>query len=179
MEDLANLNFQNNLENELKKIYDQQYQNQIPDEQYEDEQEDEELEIDLNDYVLAEEETEFGTYVCLLNIYTCYFKQLFRRQQDETMFDHIEQDQKDSTNRCMEFLYEEINKFNNSKEEDKDVLYSPDDTSIEIEKCNEMFILYINDIPTYVCKYLLPIMKHLATLDWSNIRWSIIPIKTT
>lgn len=161
----------NNLFNEVRKIYEQQYNHQ--------EEIDNKEEININDYELAEEESEFGEFVGLLNIYTCYFKQVFRRQQDETMFDHIEYDQNDSTNKCMELLYEEINKLNKSDEPDKDVLYSPDDESVNIDNCRELYILYLDDFPTYVCKQLLPLMRHLAKLKWANISWSIIPIKNT
>ena len=103
-----------NLQNEIKKIYDKQLLD------FSSDSEDSE-EINVDDYELAEEESEFGIYVGLLNIFTCYFKQLFRRQQDETMFDHTD-NSKDSTNRCMEFMYEQINKYNSSEESDKDLL---------------------------------------------------------
>lgn len=137
----------------------------------------EEEEVNINDYVVAEEEKEYGNYVSLLNIYTCYFKQLFRRKQDETIFDHVDYEKKNSTNKCMEFLYEEIHKFNISKEEDREMLYSPDDMTIDINLCNELYSLYINSEPLYVCKYLLPILQYLTTTEWHSIDWSIIPLK--
>ena len=138
-----------------------------------------EEEIDINDYIVAEEEQEFGNYVNLLNIYTCYFKQLFRRQQGETLFDYIDYDKKNSTNKCMEYLYEEINKFNVGKDTDKDTLYEPDDTTIDINKCTELYSLYIENEPLYVCKYLFPILQYLSTIEWAVINWSIIPLKNT
>ena len=55
---------------EVRKLYEKQY---LPDENPNQEINEE---INLNDYELAEEETEYNTYVSLLNIYTCYFKQL-------------------------------------------------------------------------------------------------------
>ena len=39
-------------------------------------------EINIDDYVLAEEELEFGSFINLINIYTCYFKQVFERKQN-------------------------------------------------------------------------------------------------
>ena len=155
---------------ELRKLYEKQY---LPEEN-----QDVNEEINLNDYELAEEENEYNTYVSLLNIYTCYFKQLFRRQQNETMFDHLDEE-KDSTKRCMEYLYEEINKLNKSEEPDKETLYSPNDITLDIEKCTDLYILYLDDTPAFACKFLLPLMGYLATKDWLNISWSIIPIKTT
>lgn len=151
------------LKDHIQKIYDQH------------DKEDEE--IDINDYVVAEEDQEFRSHVNLLNIYTCYFKQLFRRNQGETLFDHVDYDKKNSTNKCMEFLYDEINKFNESTIEDKDILYEPDDISVDINKCTELYTLYINSEPLYLSKFLLPLFQYLATIDWYNIEWSIIPIK--
>ncbi|ARF09445.1 hypothetical protein Indivirus_1_68 [Indivirus ILV1] len=171
---MDDLDIQNgSLLNDIKKIYEQQYKSD------EEINEVNEEEIDINDYVLAEEENEFGEFVALLNIYTCYFKQVFRREQDESMFDHIDYDQRDSTNKCLELLYEEINKFTKSEESDKDLLYNPDDESIDINKCQELYVLYINNFPGYACKYILPLMRHLAKIDWSNMEWSIIPVKNT
>ena len=153
----------------IQQIYNQGQESQ--------EDQDKEEEININDYIVAEEDIEYGTYVSLLNIFTCYFKQLFRRKQDETIFDHVDYDRKNSTNKCMEFLYDEINKFNDSKEEDKATLYSPDDPSVDINNCNELYSLYIKNEPKYVCKYLLPIVQYLTTIEWHTVTWAIIPIK--
>ena len=156
------------LKDHIQKIYDQ-HQGVVEGEGEE--------EIDINDYVVADEDQEFRNHVNLLNIYTCYFKQLFRRNQGETLFDHVDYDKKNSTNKCMEFLYDEINKFNESTIEDKDILYEPDDISVDINKCTELYTLYINSEPLYLSKFLLPLFQYLATIDWYNIEWSIIPIK--
>lgn len=137
--------------------------------------------IDINDYIPADEEnTEFGNYTIVLNIFLCYFKQLYSREQKETMFDHIDYKQENSTNRCMESMYEEILKFNISKDDDKDILYNPNDSSIEnidIDKCDELYSLYIKDEPKHVCKYLMPLVKYISTLNWASIEWAIIKLK--
>ncbi len=159
-----------NLQEELEKIYDKQIQDP-------EDSDSSDSSLDINDYVLAEEESVFLQYVSLLNIFTCYFKQLFRRQQDETMFDHIE-NHKD-TNRCMEFMYEEINKYRIADDPDKDTLFNTNDESISIESCKELYILYLDDCPTYCSKYILPLMRFLATLEWNTVNWSVIPVKTT
>jgi hypothetical protein len=134
-------------------------------------------EINIDDYVFAEEENEFMKMSNLLNIFTCYFKQLFSREAYSTMFENVDLDKNANTNRCMEFLYEEINKFNNSAEEDKSNLYGPDD-DVNMEQCKELYTLYVKDEPIFLCKYLLPIFEYLATIEWNVVDWSIIPIKT-
>lgn len=134
-------------------------------------------EINIDDYIPADEEQEFGHFTNLLNIFTCYFKQLFMKNQETTMFDNIDHSKKDSTNKCMEFMYEEMFKFNKSLEEDKDMLYDPDDGTINIDLCEELYILYIDSEPKYVCKFILPLLQHIGTLEWTEINWSVIKIK--
>ena len=116
----------------------------------------------------------------LLNIYTCYYKKLFVKKKDATMFENIDYEKMDSTNKCLEMLYDEIYKFDQSKEEDKDILYDPDDDTISIDECKELYSLYIENEPKFVCKYLLPILKYLAEShnNWTDMKWSIIPLKS-
>ena len=132
--------------------------------------------IDINDYDIDKDDKEYENFINLINIFTCYYKQLYETNQDFTMFDNIDYEKNDSTNRCMEFLYEEIFKFKISNENDKETLYSPD-CNLKMEDCKELYTLYIENEPKYLCKYLLPILQHLSIINWLNIKWSIIPIK--
>lgn len=134
-------------------------------------------EIDINDYVLADEEKELNNFTSLLNVFTCYYKQLYCTNQESTMFENIDYTKNDSTNKCMEFMYEEMFKFNRSSEIDKDILYDPDNEYIDINKCDELYVLYLDSEPKYTCKYLLPLVQYIGTLNWSVINWSIIKIK--
>ena len=140
--------------------------------------------INIDDYVLAEEETEFGNLTNLVNIFTCYFKQLFERKEYATIFDGLDYDKEDektgkctSTNKCMEHMYEEMFKYNKSIEEDKDILYDPDSDLINIDICEELYVLYVDSEPKFVCKFIMPILHNLSNSDWSNIEWSILKIK--
>ena len=136
--------------------------------------------ININDYELAEEEVEFRSYINLLNIYTCYYKKLFVKNKNITMFENIDYEKLDSTNKCLELLYEEIYKFNKSLEDDKDILYDPDDENIDINQCKELYSFYIGTEPKYVCKYLLPLFKYVGETykNWTEIDWSILPLKS-
>ena len=133
--------------------------------------------INLYDYVLADEEIEFGKYINLLNIFNCYFKKLFVKKESEHLFGDINSEQVDSTNKSLEFLYEEIFKFNNSIEEDKDMLYEPDDDNLDINSCKELYILCIDHAPVYVCKFLLPLLQYLGGENWLEMEWNIMPLK--
>jgi hypothetical protein len=138
-----------------------------------------EEDIDINDYELAPEEKEFNSQANFINVFTYYFKQLFGKDNSTNIFENIDYDNKNSTNRCMEFIYEEIFKFNNSKIIDKDMLFSPDDDTLDINCTSflELYALYIDNEPIYICKFILPIIGYLCGLDWGNIDWNIVKIK--
>ena len=133
--------------------------------------------IDINEYIPANDELEYTKFVDILNIFNCYYKQLNEKNQESTLFDNIDFDKQDSTNKCLEFLYDEMNKFNKSHEQDKDILYEPHDKEVDIEKWKEMYVLYIESNPKYVCKYLLPLLQYLVEKEWFQINWNIKPFK--
>lgn len=127
----------------------------------------------IEEYTLAEEEVEQLSIINLLNIYICYFKQLHTYKQSDHMFINVDPSKEDSTNKCMEQLYEEIYKFSQSADSDKDILFAPND--IDIDASEELYILYIDSNPIYCSKYLIMILKYLGTLDWMNINFTIVP----
>lgn len=133
--------------------------------------------IDINDYTVADEEEEFGQYTDIMNVFLCHYKQLFCKNENCTMFDDIDYESDKSTNRGMEFVYDEIVKFNYSKEHDKNTLFNPDTDDINIEDCDELYLLYLDNEPVYVSKYIFVLVRYVAEMDWSNIMWSIIKIK--
>ena len=132
--------------------------------------------IDINDYIPADKDDNFVEFD-LLNVFTCYYKQLYQLKQEAYMFEGIDSEKKDSTNRCVELLYEEIYKFQISTNEDKDVLYSPDDESINYDNSIEIFVLYVSGEPIYATQFMLPLLRYVSELDWINLEWSIIKIK--
>ena len=133
--------------------------------------------INIDDFMPADEEDNI-VFIGLLNIFTCYFKQLYVKKQNETMFDNIDAEKVDSTNKLTETLYDEMFKYNQSLDETKDILYDPDDNELDINAVEELYALYIDNESKYVCKYLLPLLQYLSTQNWANIQWWIIPIKS-
>ncbi len=137
-------------------------------------------EINIDDYVPAStyNETadhEFKKYINIMNIFTYYYKQTFNITEKVTIFDDIPFDDKTATNKCMEFVYGEIFRFENSTALDKDVLYGPDD-NIDIESYTELYCLIIDDEPKHIAPFIVILISHLETLDWLNINWKIINI---
>lgn len=171
---INNYKMEKNNINQNDEYQDDEYQD---DEYQDDEYNVKPEEIDINDYIPAEEEIELSDMTGLLNIFTCYFKQLFEKKQNSSMFESINILEDDSTNRCLESLYEEMFKFNKSLDDDKDLLYDVDDDSLDINNTNELYMLSIDGIPIYVSKFLLPLLKYLATQKWNEIEWTILPIK--
>ena len=138
--------------------------------------------IDLEDYEPVEEET--SKYVDCMNICHIYFKNLFRKE-NENMFTNIDDKDEYSTNREMEFVYETIYKYNinlanNCKLCD---IYEPNKINdyLSKEEYNELYGLSFNNQIIKVCPSLFGIITYIAhQIDWKNenIIWAIIPLKS-
>lgn len=135
--------------------------------------------INIDDYELAEEEQEYGTFVDILNIFNVYFKTLYGKKYDSTLFDEIDMDDFRSTNRAMEKLYEEIYKYKSTNDERYTKLYDPSIYKfkylIDNDKLPDDYPLYLIDIneTNKVTHNLIPALTYIASFDWKNIEWSI------
>ena len=136
----------------------------------------------LDDYEPVEEET--SKYVDCINICHIYFKNLFRKE-NENMFHDIDDTDDYSTNREMEFIYEtmyryNINLANNSKLCD---IYEPNKINEHLNRneYDELYGLSFNNQIIKVCPSLFGIITYIAhNIDWKNndIIWAIIPLKS-
>jgi hypothetical protein len=134
--------------------------------------------IDIEDYEPAKEESdqETKTNVNVLNIFMIYYKKLHSVSEKQHLFDGIDTTDNTSTNKPTESLFEIIELYKNSVESDKDMLYDIND-DVDINKCRELYMVYINEKPVYLAKYLLTIFNYIATLD-NTVMWSIMPLKS-
>jgi len=132
--------------------------------------------IDINDYIPVDKDDNLVEFD-ILNVFTCYYKQLYNSKQESHMLDGIDPNKRDSTNRCIEVFYEEMHKLQMSTDPNKDVLYEPDDEDIDYDHSKEIYILYLEDEPKYATKYMLPLLRYTSELDWLNSDWSIVKIK--
>jgi len=140
------------------------------------EQEDSDNENDDNDDNDDDEKNE--KYVNLMNVFLCWYKQVFDKEKPVTMFHDIDYKKEESTNRCMELFYNEMYKYNSNKDDDdKIAIYDPED--IDINKCEELYILTVDSINKAVCQCLMPLLIEVSKQDWLNINWSITAIKTS
>jgi len=136
-------------------------------------------EIDLSEYSLADEEKEMGAYVDILNIYNIYFKTLFGKNQEISLFDGIDNDNPVSTNRALENLFEAIEKHKNSSDEKYIKLFNPSEYRDTYLKENSTipedhpFYMVNIDKEEFVTHNLISAITHIAEYDWRNIHWSI------
>lgn len=120
---------------------------------------------------------EFFSYLHLMNIFVCYHKNIFSKGPNSHMFENINYEDPTSTNRCMEELMEEIYKLQEASYSDAHTLYSPGE--LKIDECDELYVLNIKGEDKFVCKKLIPLLKHVAEMDdWNKISWSVLPLKT-
>ena len=111
-----------------------------------------------------------------MNIFTIYFRTLFKKDPTLHIFQGIDYNKLDSTNRQMELFYEHMTKYKeNEYNEDLVSIYFPDD--IDINKCQELYILKINKLE-YACQFIIPLLSMLSDENWTDTDWSILPVKT-
>lgn len=125
------------------------------------------------------EEIENNEYkVTFLNVFLCYFKNLFAENKDAHMFTGIDYNKNESTTRCLEFIYNELYKYQEVENQDPTRTKLLPISKVDLDKFEELYILLINGEQKYMCEFLVPIIEYVATLDWTNIKWSIMPLKT-
>jgi len=116
------------------------------------------------------------TGIHFLNVFMCYFKKLFNREQDQNMFNNINYTKFNSTNRPMELLFEEVQKFNVAEKNYPMKIKIFDPHQIDINKCQELYILVIDNKQYKVCQTLIPLLYFVSELEWTKINWRIDPV---
>ena len=129
--------------------------------------------FDIDDY----EPVQFNTFEKLLNVYLTYYKRLHSSKENMNLFDGINLQDNISTNKPTEELFNLMQKFKNADEIDKDVLHGID-SNLQIDQCQELYMLYINNQPKYLSKYLYVILNYITELN-DDIHWMIMPLKTS
>ena len=130
-------------------------------------------EFNLDDYEPVEE-----LDVQLLNVFLCYFKQVFHKDGPVNMFSEVDNSKEDSTNRCMEMFYEEMIKYNSRQNDPRmvDILKTDD---VDIKHFKELYMLSFNNgEEDLYSQSLMSLIYHLSKIDWANTSWNILPLKT-
>ncbi len=116
--------------------------------------------------------------VQFLNVFMCYYKHLFNKDNNTNMFHDVDYGLDNSTNRCMEFLYTEMHKYEEHEDNGRDdqiTIYEP--CSVNLDEQDELYVLMVDNKQNKMCHTLLPLIKYVSTLDWSNMIWRIDPFK--
>jgi hypothetical protein len=136
-----------------------------------------EMEFDLNDYEIPKDDNN-DLYFDIINIFNVYFKTLFNRDQNSTLFDGINSDDPCSTNRAMETLYEEIHRFKSCQNEKYIKLYDPTeyrDKYLISGKLDEDYPFYMVKLSNSekVTHNLITAISYIASFNWKECDWEI------
>jgi len=105
----------------------------------------------------------------LINNYTTYFKKIYGKSQEYTLFDGIDMSDDTSTNKALEEFFEELCKFRVddmiNSETTKIVKYDEKDT---LKKSDELYAILENGIPLCVSVSLFAILIELTNLKILN-----------
>jgi hypothetical protein len=128
------------------------------------------------------DEDEFGKVADLMNIHQTYFRTLFKKNNNENMFEEINYEDKTSTNRSLELFYEYFYEYKTNLEKGEEYVSVYTEDTIEQDKFEVLYgVLIDGDV-----KYLSPCIYSLYLLladnkiiKWrENKLWKIIQIKS-
>ena len=133
--------------------------------------------LNIKDYSIPDDELDFMSHVDILNIYNIYYKTLYNKNNNATLFDEIDLNEITSTNRSLENLFEEIHKFKISDQRFT-TLYDPTiykNTFLKNSSLPADYPFYIikTEDEEKVTHNLITGINFIASKDWKNIKWSI------
>jgi hypothetical protein len=137
----------------------------------------------MEDYFLTDDMRKSQNGIHFLNVFLCYYKQLFNKDSNVNMFHNVDNSEDlNSTNRCMEMLFDEMEKYKLREENDELIMLSnPEDLNpdeIKIDECDELYVLTINNKEDKICQTLLPLLMYISSMDeWEKINWCVNPLK--
>lgn len=115
--------------------------------------------------------------VSIINIFQLYYKKLYKKSDDETIFDDINYDDDTSTNRSMELLYEYMYEYRINKQKDNKLVDIYDENIINAHCYEQLYGLIIDDKIQKISPSFLPLLMYLVELKWTEIDWKISKIK--
>ena len=125
-----------------------------------------------------EDFTEENKMVNIINAFQIYFKRLFKRNDNENMFNDMNLNDPLSTNRSMEFLYDHIFKYQEIKKKNNQILFNENDKS-DLNLYTEFYALFINNeiIKLSESVYALIEILVLEKENWFELKWEIMNLK--
>lgn len=134
----------------------------------------------FNNTMSVLDDGQISIYVDIMNILLICHKRKYGKNKKESMFSNLDQSKLTSTNRQMEFYYEEMTTyFKNEKENpDKNLIYEPTEFEDEFKdsKIDEAYFLKIDGSIDKVSRSIYALSIYLASLkDWQSLTWEITP----
>ena len=125
-----------------------------------------------------EDFTEENKMVNIINAFQIYFKRLFKRNDNENMFNDMNLNDPLSTNRSMEFLYDHIFKYQEIKKKNNQILFNEND-KFDLNLYTEFYALLINNeiIKLSESVYALIEILVLEKENWFELKWEIMNLK--
>ena len=125
-----------------------------------------------------EDFTEENKMVNIINAFQIYFKRLFKRNDNENMFNDMNLNDPLSTNRSMEFLYDHIFKYQEIKKKNNQILFNEND-KFDLNLYTEFYALLINNeiIKLSESVYALIEVLVLEKEIWFELKWEIMNLK--
>ena len=125
-----------------------------------------------------EDFTEENKMVNIINAFQIYFKRLFKRNDNENMFNDMNLNDPLSTNRSMEFLYDHIFKYQEIKKKNNQILFNEND-KFDLNLYTEFYALLINNeiIKLSESVYALIEILVLKKENWFELKWEIMNLK--
>ena len=116
----------------------------------------------------------------IINAFQIHYKKLFKKENNENMFNEVDTNNPLSTNRSMEFLYEHLYKYKENIKNNNGLnnLYNEDD-NFDMEKPEEFYALIINGDINKMSASLYGLIEYFVGLkeDWWDMKWEIINLK--
>lgn len=137
----------------------------------------------MNDQINEIKEDDYShedKVVNIINAFQIHYKRLFKKNDNENMFNDVDTKNPLSTNRSMEFLYEHLFKYkeNIKNNNEGNNLYNEDD-NFDIEKYDEFYALIINADIKKMSASLYSLIEYFVGLkeEWWDLKWEIINLK--
>lgn len=114
-----------------------------------------------------------GIYLDVLNVFMCYYKHLYGKENTTNMFHDLDSNMSDTeTNRCTELFFGIMLEYKENKDDYKLIgVFNPEEAIID--DCEVLYILEIDDIQHKVSRSLYALIEYTAHLDWKNLKWYI------
>lgn len=122
-------------------------------------------------------EQEMSLYFNILNIFQSYYKNLYNKFNESSMFDEIDYSDETSTSRSMELFYEFMDEYRVNKSKNITLIEIYEDDTIDVNQFENIYGLIIDNKLSKLSPSFFSLLIYLNELEWDKIDWKITKIK--